>query len=102
MFIVFTKNYVASKIAMKATKAMDVDSAEMHELYKKAVIGSKTGKVFLKDASELTLWGLALLNYKAANETEQKVLEALQLSAAKAIEAAKAEAEVVPAEVAAN
>ena len=100
MFIVFTKNFIASKIAMAATKAMDIDSIEMHELYKKTVIGSKTGKVFLKDAAELTLWGLAILNYKAETETEKKVLEALQLSAAKAIEAAKAVP--APVEVAAN
>ena len=100
MFIVFTKNFIASQIAVKATKAA-ADSEETKVIYKKAVIGSKTGKIFLKDLAELTLWGLALLNYKAASETEAKVLEALQLSAAKAIEAAKAEV-ATPVEVAAN
>ncbi len=101
MFIVFTKNFIASQIAVKATKTA-ADSIEAAKpIYKKAVIGSKTGKIFLKDLSELTLWGMALLNYKAASETEAKVLEALQLSAAKAIEAAKVET-TAPVEVAAN
>ena len=69
VFIVGTQNFLAANIAVRATQGTD--------LYKKACIGKKTGKMIISAISELKAWAEAVKTYVPTGESETKIYKAL-------------------------
>ena len=89
-FIVTTENPIAANMVCRAIKAVDSNEAA-HNLYKKACIALKSGKLVITNVTEMEIWKNAIKAYKPQTTAEGKIYRVIAARAVRGLEKRTAE-----------